>query len=285
MATINFGLTHAFIRRGVQGIPASVGLYITIFLGIPLLVVAAAVTGQLFHLAELTVRSYILLAAVGLTQFLVGRYALFRCLEAIGSNRATPVRSLSVPFTLLMAVFVLGEKVSVINCIGIVIVVLSPMLMFQRKVGTEKVDTSRSVQGYLYGFLTALAFGCSPLLIREAIGDTGMGVAGALVAYGAAAVPLLFGLALPGRLASLQGMDRTALRWFLLNTVTVFLAQMFSFLALDLAQVTVVEPLMCTTGIWAVMFAFLINRQLEVFGPNVLAAIALSIAGSVFVVL
>lgn len=285
LATISYGLTITSIRRGMQGIPAFLAIHITIFLGIPLLVVAAAVTGQLFGLSNLSTQAYLLLVAAGLNQLLVGRYALYRCTAAIGATRATPVRSLSVPFTLLMAVFLLGERVSAINSIGIVIVVLAPMIMFQREGEAATNGTSRLAEGIIFGLITALSFGCGPILIREAIGGTGLGIAGALVAYGAAAVPLLLGLAWPGRLASLQRMDRMALRWFLLTTVTTFFAQMFSFVALDLAPVTVVTPLSRTGAIWTVMFAFLINRQIEAFGPRVLAAIALSIIGSVLVVL
>jgi hypothetical protein len=80
-------------------------------------------------------------------------------------------------------------------------------------------------------------------------------------------------------------MDRTALGWFLLTACVVFFAQMFRFIAFDLPPVTVVEPLMRTGAIWTVIFAFLINRQLEAFGPRVSSAIIMTMIGSVFIVL
>ena len=184
-----------------------------------------------------------------------------------------------------MAVFLLGERVSAINGIGIVIVVLAPIIMFQRGGKTITIGNSKLLEGYFFALISGLAFGIAPLLIREAIGGTGLGITGALVGYLACAGLLLLGLAWPGRLAELKGMNRPALRWFLLNAVTVFFAQMFTYIAYDLAPVTVVTPLMRTAAIWTVIFAFLINRQLEVFGPRVMVAIALSIVGSVFVVL
>lgn len=265
--------------------PAFVGVHITIFLGVPLLVIAASITGQLSDLPNLSTKNFILLAAAGCAQFLVGWYTLYRSFAAIGSNRSIPVRSISIPFTLLMAVVLLGERVSMINGIGIVIVVLAPTIMFQRQGKIDTVDTIRLAEGYFFALISGLAFGIAPLLIREAIGGTGLGIAGALVGYSVAAALLLLGLVWPGRLASLQRMDRPALRWFLLNGVTIFFAQMFMYTAYDLAPVTVVTPLMRTSAIWTVIFAFLINRQLEFFGPRVLGAITLSIVGSVFVVL
>jgi drug/metabolite transporter (DMT)-like permease len=191
LSTISFGLSDAAIRRGLQGISIVGGIYITVFLGIPLLVIAAAITGQLFHLNTLSTTSYILLVASGLVQFLLGRYTLYRCLSAIGANRSTPVRSLAVPFTLLLAFFVLGERVTAINGVGIMVVMLAPMIMFQTKAKTTTIGTPRLAEGYFFAFINALAFGCNPPIIREAIGDTGMGIAGALVSYSAAAVPLL----------------------------------------------------------------------------------------------
>lgn len=269
----------------MQTIPPFVGTYITVFLGIPLLLIAAATTGQLFDLPTLSTKSLILLGAAGSAQFLGGAYSLYRSFAAIGATRATPIRSLSTPFTLLMAFLVLGERVSAVNGVGIMIVVLAPIIMLQRENKATATDSSRLAEGYFFAFISGFAFGLAPVMIREAIGGTGLGIVGALVGYSAAAGMLLLGLAWPGRLASLHGMDRTALRWFLLNSVTVFFAQMFTYMAFDLAPVTVVSPLMRTTAIWTVIFAFLINRQLEVFGPRVLGAIALSIVGSVLVVL
>lgn len=285
MATISGGLTNAFIRRGVQGISAFLGIHITVFVGIPLLAVAATITGQLVDLPKLSTQAYLMLSAAGISHFLVGRYAIYRCFAAIGANKSTPVRSLSVPFALLMAFFVLGERVSTINVVGIVVVVLAPMIMVQPERKTASIGTSTLVEGHFFAFICALAMGCSPLLIRQAIGGTGLGIAGALVSYSAASVPLLLGLAWPGRIASLQQMDRTSLNWFTLSAVTVFFAHMFRFAALDVAPVTVVTPLIYTGAIWTVVFGFLINRQTEDFGPKILVAIALSIVGSVFVVL
>jgi drug/metabolite transporter (DMT)-like permease len=193
--------------------------------------------------------------------------------------------SLAAPLTLSMAITVLGEPVSSLNGIGIMIVLLAPIIMVQRESKTDTVGSAKAAEGYFFAFIAAMAFGCSPVLIRGAIGDTGMGIAGALVAYSAAAVPLMVGLAWPGRLANLRGIDMTALRWFMLSAVTVFFTHLFRFAAFDLSPLTVVEPLLHTGYVWTVIFSFVINRQIESFKTRVLVPIAMSIVGSVLVVL
>ena len=278
------------------------------------MVVAAAVTGQLFELPTLPVRSYLLLAGAGVIHYLVGRYALYRSISAIGVNRGIPVRAIATPYSVLAALLVLGERVSVVNAVGIAIIVSTPLIMFVpfgkvsgdataskpgsnnpgalgrpstplHPQGMDTLPTPLLVEGYIFGILTGLAFGTSPLMIREAISGTGMGIAGALIAYSAASLPLLLSLALPGRLAGLRGMDRTVVRWFLLATVSISFAQIFRFVALDLTTVTVAVPLLHTNTAFTLLLGFLINRQLESFRPRVLAAIGLSVVGSVGVLL
>ena len=151
--------------------------------------------------------------------------------------------------------------------------------------GREFVPTrAQMVEGYTFGALSAMGYGASPLFIRAAIGGTGLGIVGALISYAAATLVLMAGLVQPSRLSSLRNMDRTALWWFLLTAVTSFFAQMFRYVALDLAPVTVVTPLQQLSAIFGLIFAFMFNRRMESFTPRVLIGIVLSVLGSVAVV-
>lgn len=141
----------------------------------------------------------------------------------------------------------------------------------------------RLAEGYFWGVIAALVYGSSPPIIRAAIGGTGLGIAGALVSYASASALLLLTFALPGRWASLQQIGKAGW-WFALAGLTVFFAQMFRYVALDLAPVTVVSPLQQTGALFTVFLSFLVNRHLESFGPRVLVAIALAVSGSVLVV-
>jgi uncharacterized membrane protein len=248
-------------------------------------VLAAAATGQLFDVSHLSNRAYLLLAAAGLNQFLLGRYTLYRSFAAIGANRSTPITSLSLPLTLFLAMLVLGERISIINGVGIAIVVLAPVIMLEREPKLGEVDPSRLWEGYFFALINALASGITPVLIRESIGGTGLGIVGGLVSYTAAALPLLFWLAWPGNLTKVTQIDKTALHWFVLTSFALFIAHMFRFAAFDVATLTVVTPLMRAGALFTVFFAYLINRQTESFGRKTLVAIGLSVVGSVFVVL
>ena len=320
LSSAAFGINTVFTRRGVLGASATNGLYISVPLGVPLLAIAALVTGQLIGLGAISLTGYLLLTAAGIFHFILGRYSNYRATGAIGANRSNPLRAMATPFSIVTALLFLGERISWFNGLGIVTVVLAPAIMIEgaerrrrapstppvtggsngaQSAATQGPPTATSdpprprefvptraqlVEGYTFGALSAVGYGISPLLIRAAIGGTGLGIAGALISYAAATLVLMAGLVQPGRLSRLRHMDRKALGWFLLTGVSVFFAQMFRYVALDLAPVTVVTPLQQSSAIFGLFFAFLFNRQMESFTPRVLIGIALSVLGSLAVV-
>ena len=320
LSAATFSLQGAAVRRGVLTTAASNAIYVSVILGVPLFVAAAAISGQLFHASDLSGKAYLLLMAAGPLHFLVGRYGYYRAVKAMGSNRSAPVQAMSIPYSVLMAVVLLDEKVTLLMAVGITLVMIGPAIMLHRssgeRAGAEKagqqgpdslpdsgerapgatpIAATRPqegivppppllLEGYIFGTLGAVAWGTTPLIVREAIGGTGLGILGGLISYSAATAVLLLSLALPGRRAVLRQMDRTALRWFLMGTNMVFLAQVFRYSALDLVGVTVVAPLLRTGAVFTLLFAFLINRRFESFGPSTLAGIFISVLGSVLLV-
>jgi len=111
---------------------ASFGLYVTVILGVPLFALAALATRQIFHANEITTNGYLLLAGAGILHFLVGRYCGFRAVGAIGANRNQPLLTTSILYSVIMAIAVLGEKITGQMLGGMALVVLGPMLMIER---------------------------------------------------------------------------------------------------------------------------------------------------------
>jgi drug/metabolite transporter (DMT)-like permease len=337
LSSASFGFNTAAIRRGVLGSSAAQGLYISVTMGVPLFLAAAAVTGQLGRFSAFSLGDYLLLTSAGVLHFVFGRYCNYRAISAIGANRTAPLQGFSILYSVVVAVVVLGEQVTLLNAVGILLLVAGPLIMVQgdlRKtrdrspagasapassspvggpagIGNEgKTEPpasssarsasavaaaspptkpaprmSRLVEGYFFAVVSSVAYGTSPILVRAALRGTGLGILGGLVSYVPAAVVMNFTLLFPGRLASLRGMNRTAMRWFLIVGVSVFSAQMFRYIALDLAPVSVVAPLGQTVSVFGLFFAFLINRQTESFELPVIAGIAMSVIGSAAVVL
>ena len=314
LSALSFGFSSVAARRGVVGSSASYGLYITVIIGVPLFMVAAVATGQFLNTFDLSLEALGMLAAAGVLHFLIGRYCNYRCIDAIGANRSQPLQATNTLYSVVVAVLVLGEKVTPLMYVGILLLMVGPLVMIERRrqpqpepaVATatqvppqpssqpaasgstarpNAATSPRYAEGYLYGLLSAAAYGTSPVMIRYALEDTGLGIAGGMVAYIAAASVLIASLAIPGRVRDLRGFNMNVVPIFLASAVAVFLAQLFRFAALAIAPVSVVTPLTRLGVVFTPFLGFIFNRKLESFSPRVLAGIAISGIGAVLLAL
>ena len=302
ISSVSFSLNSVMARRGLARATASAGAFVTVLLGVPLFLGASLVTGQLFNAADIPLRGYLLLSAAGLLHFGVGRYFNYRAAAAIGATRAGAVQALVVPYAILIAFVFLGETISVIMGFGILLIMIGPAIMVQRSTkASAKADQPpneglvtgqapafqlRQVEGYLSALATIGAYGTSPILIRAGVGDTnGVAIFGGLIAYSAAALVLVVTLVHPARRGLIAAMHPSTVRLFFGAGTFVFLAQMFRFMALAVAPVAVVTPLMRTGAVFTLIFSWMINRDLEVINLRVVVGIFLSVAGALILAL
>jgi drug/metabolite transporter (DMT)-like permease len=298
ISSISFSLNSVMARRGLARATASAGAFVTVLLGVPLFLGASLVSGQLFNAGDIPLRGYLLLSAAGLLHFGVGRYFNYRAAAAIGATRAGSVQALTVPYAILIAFVFLGETISAIMGFGILLIIVGPTIMVQRVSkspgrtppppsggpATEQAPAFqlRQVEGYLSAFATIGAYGTSPILIRAAVGNVdGVAIFGGLIAYSAAAAVLVATLVHPARRGLISAMHPSTVRLFLSAGTFVFLAQMFRFMALAVAPVAVVTPLMRTGAVFTLIFSWTLNRHLEVINRRVVAGILLSVTGAV----
>jgi len=317
LSAISFAFSNVVMRRGVMVSSPSFGLYVTVILGVPLFVIAAAVAGQLTDFSALSGEAVFLLVVAGIIHFLIGRYCNFRAVNAIGVNRTQPIQMTNIFYSILVAMIVLDERLSLITTAGIVLLIFGPLVgvegLFKRKstAPTPPVDAPVSAvedaavnpggdavasavaarpfprykEGYTFALLSATAYGSSPIMIRAALDDTGVGILGGLIAYAAAAAILILSLVLPGRIGELRAVNTAAIPMFLLTTVAIFLAQMFRFAALSVAPVTLIAPLARLGAVFNPILNFIFNRELESFSPRILIAIAVSAIGAILMAL
>ncbi len=306
LSAATFASHNTAVRRAMLVSSALSGIYVTVTVGAVLFLVAAGLSGQLFRLSELSTKGYLLLTGSGLVHFLVGRYCVYRCIGAIGASRMTLLNSMAIPVAVVVAVLLLDERVTLLMGLGIALVMAGPFVMIQRgerrarrpaAVGgaphpagpsttappaaeRAAAPPMRMAEGYVFGLLSAVAFGTTPVMIREALKESDLSLLGGLISFAAAVAVLLLLLSVPGRLAGLRETGTGALRLFFVGALLAFLAQMFRFLALGMAPVTVVAPLMHTSPAFTALFTFIVNRSIERLGAAVILGVILVVAGS-----
>ncbi|MFN0071028.1 MAG: EamA family transporter [Chloroflexota bacterium] len=311
LSAASFGVNEAMTRRGMQGASASQGLYVTVTFGVPAFLFAAVVTGQFGQAGSISLTGWAWLAAAGIVHFLLGRFCNYRSIGAIGANRSHPLRSTALLYSVGFAVLVLHEELTIGRALGVALLTVGALLMVERKPaasnpgaspatisaasGAAAVATAPTaakpttalslVEGYGFGLMAGLMYGISPIFIKLGLEGTNIGLFGGFVSYLAATVVLLSTLVLSSRRAYVQSMKREHMRWFIGSGFFVFLAQMFRYLALGIAPVTLVSSLGQLNGIFTLLFSHTVNRHLENFRRETIIGVLLSVVGGVVLVL
>ncbi len=302
LAAASFGINAVYIRRGTLTGSAAHAMYVTLIVGLPIFLLTALLSGQLFQLSEISTRNYLLLSGAGVLHFIVGRYCSYRSINAIGANRSTPLQALAMIISVVLAIILLDEQITLPIVIGIIMIIIGPAIIIERKKQIDwhsnyakQIPNSlnqnvpepifRQAEGYLFGLLAAIAWGFTPIMIREALLDANLGLLGGLVSYLAATAVLLLSFALPGQLRKITTLDKKAFQWFSYAGISGTFAQIFWYLSLGLIPVTIAAPLQRTSALFVLFFSFLINRRLESFDFKVIIGIILSVGGSIALVL
>ncbi len=311
LAAATFAANNVTARRGVVSGTVFQALAITVPIGVPLFLIAVMLTNSwsaLFGFSRVAVGC---LALAGIVHFVWGRYCLYRATKAMGANLTGPVQQVALITALILALALLGEKLTPLRLIGLALVIGGPVLIFtgrnkggggvKRKSGAsvgaavagseaQGKDNSKPAkfvpnytEGYTWALLSATGTGISPILVRFGLENTSVsaGLAAGLISYIAATLAFLFVLIVTGRVAHSIGMDRGNAKWFAVAGIFVFLSQMLRYLAFVFAPVTVVTPLQRLTVIFRMFFGWLINREYEVFEPRVIIATIISLIGAV----
>jgi drug/metabolite transporter (DMT)-like permease len=290
LSAFTFSLNMALVRRGVTTATPGQAALVTVVMGVPLFLVAALATGQLLEWDAIDAGGYWLLAVAGVIHFVIGRYGNYRGLRAIGANRMQVMQTLSIPVTIIVAMWWLDEQVTGLMWAGIVLIMIGPLIMTQRRgpqpARTADGFTPKMAEGFFWGLVASFGYGASPLLVRAALEGNNLGIYGGFVSYLAAALVLIaYTLIAPGKRVEAKAIDRGALRLFMTGTVSVFLAQLFRYMALGIAPVSLVTPLMRTGSLFTLGLSWGMNRSMESFTLPVLTGVALSIAGAVLLAL
>ena len=155
------------------------------------------------------------------------------------------------------------------------------------------IDRTR-IAGYVYGVITAACWATSPILIRKGLvglpsplwGVTiGLAIAAVLFAgwlWVARPEPRMTG----GRWAALSRGIKVALGFQVLAGLASGMGSVARTVAIDVAPVVVVVPLVQTASLWTMLFAsLLLGRHVERVNPKLVLGGVLVVAGAALVII
>jgi uncharacterized membrane protein len=289
LAAATFALNNAFARRGVLNGTVLQAMAISVPLGVPLFLAAALATGSTSLILDFSANAWTLLALAGVIHFVLGRYCNYRAVTAMGANLAGPLMEGSVLVALVLAVLLLGEHLTLVKALGILLILSGPALTVTRRSGKKAVKqkdlafTPIYLEGTIFALLAAVAYGMSPVLVRFALEKSSWqaSIAGGLVSYVAATLVTIVFVVVAGQTKHVRNMSTDTIRWFCWAGVFVGLSQMLRYMALSLAPVSVVTPIQRLSLIFRLIFGYMLNRKYEVFDSRMVLGTLVSILGAV----
>ncbi|MGY8813865.1 MAG: EamA family transporter [Gammaproteobacteria bacterium] len=288
-----FGLNNAAFRRGVLTASVLQAMAITVPLGVPLFAIACLLFGGFPAMAVLPTTAIGWMALAGVVHFVIGRYSNYRSIRALGANLSSPISQLSVPISIILAIIFLNEVVTPIRVLGFVMVIIGPSVMLRKSKGSAPRKSKSGFEpvygeGFFWGFISAFAYGASPLFIMKGLGTHGgmvNSIAGGFISYTTAAIIIVIIVICLGGRTYMYSVDKTAAKWFAASGFIVFFSQLFRYMSLSIAPVTVVVPIQRLSPVFRVIFSWVINRDHEFFGFWVLFGIFISMLGAIMLAL
>jgi drug/metabolite transporter (DMT)-like permease len=290
-----FAANSIITRRGMLRVSPNYVATISIFTGLFFFLPVTGATGDLFRIGGLQAKAYLFWGLAGVIHFVLGRTWGYRCLHLLGSTRSNIITNASPVFTIVLAVVILGERVTPMMFLGIVLSLAGPLLIIfkEKTVKTanplaasrgKELDRATLHRGVFYGIGAALFWGSSFIFIKFGLQTGGSAVAGNLLSYAAASAVIGPSVMLNREnRKEILTQDRQSLQVAMLSGLTTSIAQLLRFLSLAYGSVIVVSVLGRTSPLWILLLAFLFNRRIESFSRWVFIGNALLMVGAFLV--
>ena len=267
-AVLSAGAT-IFIRQGLRTSGSLSGFWINVLVGMIAIWVAVAVTGGPGPVSPKAFGYFVLAGLVGTV---AGRLFRFVAIERVGASVAAALINLNPMVATILAIVLLGERVTLPIVVGTLVIVLGTVLL--------------SLSGSRLGFaprllwlpiLSATCFGMVSILRKLGLGGAGPIIGTALNVTTAAVAFAAFMLATGQRDALI--VRGRALAYFaaagLMENAAVFL----NIVALGMGTVSVVTPLYGSSPIFVLLLSFFFLRGIEVLTVRVVTGTVLIVFG------
>ncbi len=278
LAAASFGGANVFIRKGTfQTGESFTAVVIATVVGMLFFSLVLVFTAEWEKLWSLSWEGLIRLASGGIIHLVLGRLLSYQCIRLIGANKASAILRTSLLYSVILGIVILKEPLTIFLVFGVLSIATGVTLVSMEK-GSEV--TKMHGRGILAGLAGAFFWGISGVLIKPAIAEIGSPYAAAFVSSIAASLVMAGFLFGKGQREQFVQLRRQSLIPIVIGGIFTTVAQLFRYLALGYSPVSMVEPLIGTTGLFTFFLSFLLNRNIEVFTWKIFVGIAVIVAGA-----
>lgn len=282
VASFSLATQNILIRKGTDTGRAYDAVIIVMLTNIVVLVPVIAVAYYPDY--GLTWRSVVSFTAAGLLGTMAGRAFKYVSIGRIGASRTEPIINSNVLVATVLGVFLLGEYIGATQFLAIVAIVAGIALISLETTRENPHDLSRRqlALGMLLPFGSAFAYGLEPIFASYGLSTGTPAPVGVVFKTLAATVGFVGYLAYTDALPSVTETDVGDAKIFALAGLgnTVFITGYY--LALSLAPVSVVVPILPTSTLFTVLLAALfMPHRLERVTVRLVVSAVLVVCGVV----
>lgn len=129
-------------------------------------------TRGMFLPLDATKTMWFWLVLSGLIGFVLGDLFLFQAYVEVGSRISMLIMSTVPPITALLGFIILGERISLMNLMGMLITISGiALVILVKNTGEDKVELSKPLRGLIYAFIGALGQALGLILSKFGMGN------------------------------------------------------------------------------------------------------------------
>ena len=255
---------HLLIRIGTDEGRANDAVFVVMLMNVVLLIPAVAVLYYPDY--QLTMLSGLSFAAAGLFGTMLGRAFLYTSIDRIGASRTSPVVASQALVATVLGVLVLGESFTLVHGVGVLLIVagVAAISWETTRENPEELPLREIVVGLALPIGAAVAYGIEPIFANIGFGQGTPATVGLGLKTIAATLGFTLYLAWRDALPQLGNLSSTNIRWYVAAGLANTFFLLAYYLALSLAPVSVVVPIIIVYPVFVVgLSAIFMPQRLE----------------------
>jgi uncharacterized membrane protein len=270
-AAFFFGAANVFVRAGIKQSNSNTAVFISLLVNVVVLWLITFSVNEV----KIDIYSWRYFIVSGFLAPVLGRVFSFNAIDKLGMNLAVPITYSHPLISVSIAVFVLGESLTVGRSIGGLCVVLGSIFLVKTS-GESKQNIDRRY--FILPILAAFSFSISHVLRKVGIDLVPSPILAAAVTTLSSFFLFTLFLVVSGKIKELKGGHREYLM-FTLSGLCFSVALPILYLAFQLGDVIVVTPLSNTIPLFVLLLSSLFFRKEELFTQKVIVGTLMIVLG------
>jgi drug/metabolite transporter (DMT)-like permease len=290
-----FALANLVILRGHDGKSRSSGAFLSMIITFLLSTLIWLIMVLRNGWPELNTTAVAWFALGGFLTIYVGRVLLYASIQHLGAIKASAVKRLNPFFSVLLAVLILGERISLPMMIGMFLIVMSFAVLVRQALSVSDADGSGTAQqnafdrllnlGYLFGPVSAFAYAAGYIARKQGmmvLPDSALGTM--IGAFTGIVFFLLTSTFVDSYRDDVRKTFTVFNKWFLMAGCLSTFGQIAYFTALNFIGITKIALITSMEVFMTMILSALVFQNREKLTVDIVIAAGLGFLGTVFVI-